>query len=222
VNRPLKIPTGFRPPAQGWNNPGHRVVMHPQPQRGYIIIIPPHGHNPAGVDDNQSRGPRVARASQPWALCRNPVGLAPMKIPTGFHSPAQGWNNPGYRVAMKPQPQGGCTIIEPPHGHNPGGVDENQSRGPRVARASQPWALFCNPVGIERTTIPMRLPPPAQGGNYSGYRNSAWALFHNPAGIGQMKIPTEFRPPAQGSGNAATLGKPSNKPTTPTGLRQPI
>jgi hypothetical protein len=193
VNRSLKIPTGFHLPAQGCSNPGHRVVMHPQPQRGCVIIRSSHGHNPVRVDKNQSRDPRVARRSQPWALYRNPVGIAqttipnpvptqhgggsegrcvnrPLKIPTGFHPPAQGCSNPGHRVAVDPQPQWDCAIVSPPQGRNPGGVDDDQSRGPRVARASQPWALFRNPLGIAQTI---------------------------------------------------TLGKLSNKPTTPTGLCHP-
>jgi len=128
VNRSLKIPPGFRSPAQGCSNPGYRVAMNTQPQWGCAIIGRDRGHNPDGVKENRSCGPRVARASQPWALFRNPLGIEQKTIPTRFHPPAQDGNNPGYR--------------------NPVGVYENKSRGPRAAHTSQPWALFCNPFGI--------------------------------------------------------------------------
>src|SRR5204863_9135546 len=151
VNRPLKIPTGFHPPAQGWNNPGPRVAVNPQPQGGCVIIGAPHGYNPGGVDDNRSHGPRVARTLQPWAACHNPFGIRP-------------------RVAMNPQPQEGCAVIGGPQDHNPGGVDDNESRGPKVTRTAQPWAVYRNPVGIAQTRIS--------------------ALCCKPVGIEQAKIPT--------------------------------
>lgn len=186
MNCLLKIPTGFHLPAQGWSNPGSRVAVKPQPQWGWAIIETPQGHNPGGVDEDQSHDPRVARHEQPWALFHNPVGIELAKIPMGFHPPAQGWNNPGHCVVMHPQPQRGCVIIRSSHGHNPVGVDKNQSRYPRVAHRSQPWALFRNPFGIE-----------------------------------QRKFPMGFRLPSQGSRVVAISGKPSNKPTTLTGLHQP-
>ena len=43
------------------------------------------GHNPVGVGKLSRRLPRVARASQPWALCRNPVGIRPAAFAPGKH-----------------------------------------------------------------------------------------------------------------------------------------
>jgi len=45
-----------------------------QPQRG-CVKFPPSSRNPVGVVCLLPRFPRVARSSQPWALCRNPVGI---------------------------------------------------------------------------------------------------------------------------------------------------
>jgi hypothetical protein len=125
----------------------------------------------------------------------------PVKIPTGFDPPAQGCSNPGHRVAVMPQPQWGCAIIGTPQGHNPAGVDNHQSHGPRVARSSLPWALLHNPFGIAHATTS--------------------TLFRKLFGIEQSKIPTEFHSPAHGCRDAATWGERANIPTTLTGLRQP-
>ena len=76
---PLKIPTGFRPPAQGCEA---RATLGYQSEN----IINPNGvvpltqrggkrHNPVRVGIKLIRSPRVARSSQPWALCRNPFGI---------------------------------------------------------------------------------------------------------------------------------------------------
>ena len=79
----------------------------------------------AGVDENKSRIPGVARSSQPRAGGRNPFGIRGtsrtkslsdskelLKIPTGFRPPAQGCpeclrSNLGATVEA-PQPQRGC------------------------------------------------------------------------------------------------------------------
>ena len=73
----LPIPTGLRHSAQGCRvgaaTLGHRVDYFPQPQRG-CITVRACGFNPVGVGFLFSGSPRVARASQPWAGCRSPVG----------------------------------------------------------------------------------------------------------------------------------------------------
>ena len=46
-----------------------------QPQRGCVLPRPPIRHNPVGVENNLAGRPRVARASQPWAELRYPVGV---------------------------------------------------------------------------------------------------------------------------------------------------
>lgn len=45
-----------------------------QPQRGCGLLLR-NGRKPFGVESHFARLPRVARASQPWALSRNPVGI---------------------------------------------------------------------------------------------------------------------------------------------------
>jgi hypothetical protein len=52
-------------------------VFHyfPQPQRGCINRSRADGFNPFRVVEFSERFPRVARASQPWAECRYPVGV---------------------------------------------------------------------------------------------------------------------------------------------------
>ena len=42
---------------------------------GVVAYRPTHGQNPVGVGRRMAGFPRVARASQPWALGRNPVGI---------------------------------------------------------------------------------------------------------------------------------------------------
>ena len=73
----LPIPTGLRDLAQGCRvseaTLGHRVDYFPQPQRG-CITVRARGFNPVGVGFPFPGSPRVARASQPWAGCRSPVG----------------------------------------------------------------------------------------------------------------------------------------------------
>ena len=75
--RRAPIPTGLRPKAQGCEERatlGDVFDNSPQPQRGCVIPSRAHRHNPVGVDDFSGRFPRVARASQPWADGRSPVG----------------------------------------------------------------------------------------------------------------------------------------------------
>ena len=50
---------------------------------------------------------------------------------------------------MFSQPQRGCVLSRRPVRRNPVGVDPFYRRIPRVARASQPWADGCSPVGAE-------------------------------------------------------------------------
>ena len=73
----LPIPTGLRHSAQGCRDGeatlGHRADYFPQPQRG-CITVRARGFNLVGVGFPFPGSPRVARASQPWAGCRSPVG----------------------------------------------------------------------------------------------------------------------------------------------------
>jgi hypothetical protein len=73
-------------------------------------------------------------------------------IPTGLHHSAQSCRvreaTLGQRPRIFPQPQRGC-ITARAHGFNPVGVGFIFPEGPRVARASQPWADGCSPVGAE-------------------------------------------------------------------------
>src|ERR1039457_4662591 len=73
----LPIPTGLRHSAQGCRvgeaTLGHLIDYFPQPQRG-CITVRARGFNPVGVGFPFPGSPRVARASQPWAGCRSPVG----------------------------------------------------------------------------------------------------------------------------------------------------
>jgi len=79
--RRRSIPKGLRPPAQGCEERatlGHRSTNH-QPQRGcgnsvFVWRSCDVGRNPVGVVVVFGRFPRVARASQPWALRHSPVG----------------------------------------------------------------------------------------------------------------------------------------------------
>jgi hypothetical protein len=50
---------------------GNASPHFPQPQRGFILWG---GFNPVGVVNMSPASPRVARASQPWAKSRSPVG----------------------------------------------------------------------------------------------------------------------------------------------------
>ena len=73
------IPTGLRPPAQGCEARsalGHTPHRFPQPQRGCVVPVRTHGHNPVGVEVIFPRSPRVAsRTRQPWADGCYPVGV---------------------------------------------------------------------------------------------------------------------------------------------------
>ena len=81
-SRELNAPKGHRPPAQGWRASaylGHRPTNH-QPQPGCVNSVfvwrsCDVGLNPVGVVIFFGRFPRVARASRPWALGRNAVGV---------------------------------------------------------------------------------------------------------------------------------------------------
>ncbi len=72
------IPTGLHPSAQGCRvreaTLGHALHFFPQPQRGCITPRRAVCCNPVGVGSIFHNSPRVARASQPWAERRSPVG----------------------------------------------------------------------------------------------------------------------------------------------------
>jgi len=71
-----RIPTGFRPKAQGWRAAptlGARREKQ-QPQRGCDLRTG-NGPQPRWGCLFSDGCPRVARSSQPWASLRNPVGI---------------------------------------------------------------------------------------------------------------------------------------------------
>ena len=74
----LRIPTGFRPPAQGCEATlGQRIKWIQQPQRGCGgVRLRAEGHNPFRVVENSCVQPRVVPtlSGQPWAEGRCPVG----------------------------------------------------------------------------------------------------------------------------------------------------
>ena len=55
--------------------PGETVPMRPQPQRGCDHRVVPQATTPLGLRPFRPPLPRVARASQPWALGHNPFGI---------------------------------------------------------------------------------------------------------------------------------------------------
>jgi hypothetical protein len=78
MSAPSPIPTGLSRSAQGCRVRAATAVnlIHyfPRPQRGCINGECAGGFNPFRVVKYSERFPRVARASQPWAECRHPVG----------------------------------------------------------------------------------------------------------------------------------------------------
>src|SRR5207247_6492795 len=86
------IPKGLRPPAQGCEERatlGHRPTRD-QPQRGcgnslFVWRSCDVGRNPVGVVICFRRSPRVARASQSWAMGRSLIGAD--SIPNVFFIP---------------------------------------------------------------------------------------------------------------------------------------
>ena len=87
------IPTGLHHPAQGCRlreaTLGQRPEISCQPQRGCVTVGHPVWRNPVGVGFCLSDEPRVARASQPWADGRSPVGAETLR-PTR----ASDWEEP--------------------------------------------------------------------------------------------------------------------------------
>jgi len=217
LRRGSPIPKGLRPPAQGWRARaclGSSSNKHSQPQRGCGHFASVRArvvrHNPVGVGIFCWRSPRVARASQPWASGRNPVGILgwrkrvggvmksnrirPRSIPKGLCPPAQGWRARAYLGSSSnkhSQPQRGCGHFASVRArvvrHNPVGVGIVCWRFPRVARASQPWASGRNPVGI------------------LGWRKRVGGVMKSNR-IRPRSIPTGLRPPAQGWRARAYLG----------------
>ena len=84
---PLPLPTSLgglsaNPNGIETSSPGLRACELPwvrTPERfnpnGVVAFRPAHGHNPVGVGHRMAGFPRVARASQPWALGQNPFGI---------------------------------------------------------------------------------------------------------------------------------------------------
>src|SRR5229473_5837662 len=66
------------PGLRGTSYPGKLRKRSLQPQRGCVYVVT-RRHNPVWVADLRREDPRVARASQPWALFRNPFGILPKR-----------------------------------------------------------------------------------------------------------------------------------------------
>ena len=66
------------------------------------------------------------------------------------------------RLRQRPQPRWGCCVATPV---------------PRVARASQPWALIRNPVGIQAANIRKALAPALPSASIRAIRGSRHRLF---------------------------------------------
>ena len=76
-----RIPTGFRPEAQGCERRATvggnaNAKYNPEGVAARSARNNRTGRNPVGVGDSGRGGPRVARSSQPWAEGHNPVGIA--------------------------------------------------------------------------------------------------------------------------------------------------
>src|SRR5438874_5211690 len=66
----------FSPGLRGTSYPGKTTLMGINP-KGVVANRHRHPSQPQprwGCGYDLARGPRVARSSQPWALCRNPFG----------------------------------------------------------------------------------------------------------------------------------------------------
>ena len=85
VNSPLRIirdgkspnPKGIpssSPGLRGASYPGSGPARHLNPN-GVAALLPEPDATPLGLEFPSPRYPRVARASQPWAKCCNPVGI---------------------------------------------------------------------------------------------------------------------------------------------------
>ena len=74
-NRP--IPKGLQPPAQGWRPAPTLGVGAQTSATPTGLCRAAHGKDttPLGLTPIPTASPRVARAAQPWALGRNPVGI---------------------------------------------------------------------------------------------------------------------------------------------------
>ena len=76
------------------------------------------------------------------------------KNPNGIPAQSPALERSDYAGNATPsmlQPQRGCALQARPRAATPMGLKPLQSRFPRVARASQPWAFWRNPFGIRRT-----------------------------------------------------------------------
>src|SRR6266498_824989 len=87
MGRVRGIPTGFRPPAQGWPDNGGPTLGYPagnpQPQRGCVTSRRRAGHRtkPRWGCHFLRRFPRVGAGRQPWAEGRNPFGIEYVSAP---------------------------------------------------------------------------------------------------------------------------------------------
>jgi hypothetical protein len=103
-----RIPTGFRPLAQGWRTAP--TLGEPTQQRNNLEeVAAGAGHNPFRVDRIRNGSPKVARASQPRATRRNPVGI--------LHWPT---HSIGCRCCFRPTPKlhFSTTPTPPCHAHH--------------------------------------------------------------------------------------------------------
>jgi len=66
--------------------PGKPVPQTRQPRRGCVPTGVLCGATPLGLRTFSTRLPRVARASQPWALLRNPFGILPIEPLTSIEA----------------------------------------------------------------------------------------------------------------------------------------
>jgi len=156
----------------------HGVSFSPQPQRGCDTdAARTIWHNPVGVVSISRSLPRVARASQPWAMSIIHHNLNEVASRHG--------------VTKATTPLGLFPICD---------------RSPRVARASQPWAMSIihhnlNEVasrhGVTKATTPLGLFPICDRSPRVARASQPWAGGHSPVGAGASAA-SAARPAAPG------------------------
>jgi len=173
MNASSPIPTGLHPSAQGCEaraTLGKASHDLPQPQRGCSLFLGSGGCNPVGVVEYYGRYPRVARASQPWAESRSPVGANSQ--PGGLAE--------GSRWSFRAQ--GETTTGKPRRIAHPGGVPDPAPACYSVVRSnwlgSDGSGTPCRGAGIG-CAITRRSPPPKPAAT-AGYRLAT--LRVDPAG----------------------------------------
>ena len=104
---PPRIPTGFRPEAQGCEERatlGHGSPMETNPNgvvtKTYFRLAGS-SHNRVAVELISKRRPKVARSSQPWAGGHNPFGIEG-GIPSPWASPIPWPIRPGEPRLVSP------------------------------------------------------------------------------------------------------------------------